>query len=31
MTENCSICLNPLEYDVISTQCNHKFHEECLK
>lgn len=31
MTENCSICLNPLEYDVISTHCNHKFHEECLK
>lgn len=31
MTENCSICLNPFDYNITSTHCNHKFHEECLK
>ena len=32
MEDICSICLDTIaDYNVISTVCMHKFHEECIK
>jgi hypothetical protein len=29
--DDCSICLNKLEDDVIITDCNHQFHRNCIR
>ena len=29
--EECSICLKPLKDDVLTTSCQHEFHDNCLR
>ena len=27
---DCAICMEPLDSNIITTNCNHKFHKKCL-
>lgn len=30
-SETCSICLSPLDSEVVRIQCNHRYHKDCLQ
>jgi hypothetical protein len=29
--DTCSICLDNMEIDIYKTECNHEFHEDCIR